>query len=620
MPDEQKSVLQILVELRDEVTEPLQKMNEQFESFSENIHGLWAAGAEVFGGYEAIEGLLEPAVAFAQVQERLALAMKGSSEELAKFKEQAEDLSENFPKNIEDITAAQTELYQTFRNLKDTEDATEVATKLATALGTDAATGANILSSAIENLGEKGKPLSQQLESLGDKLAILRTYFPSGAAGAQRMAIELSRLGAAAQTTGIHQNQIFAVWAELNRLHAGGGRGSGQLAEQIIQSLTKLNDKGVPELEKFGLAVAKAPDGSVNLYATLKAMSEMSPKALQNLEEHMSGQGAMVALLVKHISDVNNAYGEFLHHEGALQNIADAMSNTPEAKLERLRNTIANLGDTIGTQMLPQLIYIVDRLSKFVHAIDDFLAKHPQATKAIGELAAGLASVLTLAGLWKFGEVGLGLVRLTANVSGLVAALDMLRGTWAVTAALFAGGMEDMGLAFGLLFESNPLGWILTAVAAIAFLSYEVWKHWDDITKAIHYSVEGLKDFVKIASGLSLGQWGDALSSLNKGSLIDKVAGFATSVTLAGAANIPSSVSSAEPMIGHTSNSSSEQHLHYAPSVTVNVGQGVDERGVGSAVHQALSNHADELARALKDQQHEDRRTSFHDPTLAGAH
>jgi TP901 family phage tail tape measure protein len=604
MSGEEKSILQVIVELRDEVTEPLRKISEQFEEVSNSARGLFAAGLEVFAGYEAIEGLLEPAIAFAQVQERLALATHGNAQELAELKEQAEELSQAFPKNIEDITQAQTELFQSFRNMEDTKAATEVATRLATALGTDAATGANILSSAIENLGEKGKPLNEQLESLGDKLAILRTYFPSGAAGAQRMAIELSRLGAAAQTTGIHQNQIFAVWAELNRLHAGGGRGSGQLAEQIIQSLTKLNEKGVPELAKYGLAVVKATDGSVNLYATLKKMSEMSPKALLNLEQHMSGQGAMVALLVKHLDDVNSAYGEFLHHDGELEKISSGMANTPQANLERLKNSLSNLGDTIGTTMLPQLAHVVDGLNEFLKGLNAFLGAHPRVTKALGDIAVGLAGLLTAVGLVKFGQIGIGLVKLAGDLTFIETGLSMLGNAWKAMAFVATYGIESIGAAAALLFESNPIGWTITALAVVALLSYEIYKHWDDIVKTIHDCVEGFKEIVHILPSMNAGQWGHTLADLAGGN----IAGAVNEVAMAGVIN------------GSTTTSSSESHLHYSPTVTVNVGHGVDASGVGSAVHHALSNHAEGLDEALKEQQHQHRRTSFLDPTLQGAY
>ena len=53
MADEEKSVLQVIVELVDKVSEPLKGIKEDFDSFSDSVHQIWAAGAEVFAGYEA---------------------------------------------------------------------------------------------------------------------------------------------------------------------------------------------------------------------------------------------------------------------------------------------------------------------------------------------------------------------------------------------------------------------------------------------------------------------------------------------------------------------------------------------------------------------------------------
>ena len=599
--NEQQSVLKVLVELVDQVTEPLRDINERFEAFGESVHGMWAAAAEVFAGYEAIEGLIEPATAFAQVQAHLALATRASAESLAEMKEQAEKLSESYPSSLEQITEAQTALYQTFRNMEDVEHGTEVATKLATVLGVDASMGARILSSAVQNLGEKGKDPIEQMQVLGDKISTMKDLFPAGAAGAARMATELGRLGTVAQQYNLTQNQTFAIWGELNRLNKGGMRGGAQQAVQIIEQLAKVNEQGISELSKYGVALAyfDKQHTRLNLMATIEELSKKTPVELDNIAKHLTGPSAAIVQLAAHFDDLHKSFEDFAHSSGEMNNAADAMANTPQARMERLRNSVANLGDTIGTTMLPQLIYIVDRMSAFIHSIDDFLSKHPMVAKALGDIAAGLAAMLTIAGLWKFGTVLVSLVELTAHVSGFMAGLKLLQGVWAVTIALFTGGLEDIGLAFGLLFESNPLGWIVTGVAAIALGSYEIYKHWDAISGVIERASTAVEHF------FSIGNWREGLDVIT--GQADKVGSF-----VPGRA---SNISHDE----HTHNS--ETHLHYmeGATVSVQVGTGADGQQVGGAVRGALDQHTQELMRFLDDSRHQDARRSFGNPALEGA-
>lgn len=156
MADEQESVLKLLVELVDQVTEPLNQVREGFEQFESGVWDLAAAFGSAFLGYELFEHLAEPAAAFQEEQVKLALATHESSEQLRKFKEQAEELSQTYPSDIENVTAAQTLLFQTFKDDKTVLAATEQADRLATALGWKAADAANILASAYNNLAPKG--------------------------------------------------------------------------------------------------------------------------------------------------------------------------------------------------------------------------------------------------------------------------------------------------------------------------------------------------------------------------------------------------------------------------------------------------------------------------------
>lgn len=582
MADDQQSVLKVLVELIDQVTEPLKKINESFEEFSESVHGIWAAGAEVFAGYEAIEGLIEPAVKFAEAQTHLGLAGKFSAEQLKEMKEQAEGLSETLPKGLEDITAAQEELYKTFGAGGNLEEATKMAVQLSTVLGVDAVTGANVLSAAYEQLGNKTKPVTEEMELLGDKLALLKNRYlkPGEASGLER---DIQRIGKSAQAAGVSQTQMFAIWAEGNKLHAGGPRGFGMVEASLLDTLAKSNK----ELEKAGLQVVHNTRGGVNVLQTLEQINKMSQGGKMKLFAELPGQAKVLVELAAHLADIRSIAEGFREPNEELQRTSTILANTPEAKIDRLKNSLDNLRDALGTELVPQLTKLVDGLTGLVKVSNEFLAVHPAVAKGIGDVLVGLAGVLTLAGVWSFGKVIVGVVKLAGELLGIPAILSMIGDSWAALMLVVEGGIGELGAAFGLLFESNPLGWILTGIAAIAFASYEVYKHWDAIEAKI---ADVINDLGKIGDILHLPDFTQRVDAFGNTTI--------NPFNSAGG--------------GFT--------IHNAPTVILHVGAGADTMAVSQAVDNALTGHADDLVEKMNGARQTEARRSFTDPTLAGGH
>lgn len=584
MADEQDSILKVIVELVDKVTEPLRKINEDFEEFQESVHGIFTSGAEVFAGYEAIEGLVEPAAKFAEAQAHLALATRFSNEELAEMKEQAASLSTQFPKNLEDITAAQEELYKTFGETTNLEEATKMATRLATVLGVDAVVGANVLSAAYEQLGDKTKPIAEQMGTLADKLSLLKDRYmkPGEASSLER---DIQRIGKSAQAAGISQNQMFAIWAEGNRLHAGGPRGFGMVEASLFDTLAKSSK----ELEKAGLQVVRSSQGGVNMIATLERINRMSQSGKMKLFAELPGQAKVLVEMAAHMADIKETMDSFRGAGGEMDKASEALANTPEAKIERLKQSLENLADTIGTQTLPQIVHIVEIMSRWLTTIDEFLGKHPGVAKGLGDMALGLAAVLTVGGGYGFLKIIGNVVKLAAKLMGLPAVMGLVQGAWFVLVTGVTEGFEAMGTAALLAFESNPIGWIITALAAVAFISYEIWQHWDDIVNAIKDAVDAVREFAHSASPKDWFKEIAGMATGNVGMMVDAGADAAS-------------------------------HMTYSPTVHVNVGPGVDGHAVGRSVIDALNLHATNLDDLLNQNRRENNRRSFRDPTLAGGH
>lgn len=586
-----QSRLEVLVEVVDQVTEPLSKIGEAFEDFESSIWDLTKAFSSIFLGYELLEHLTDPAREFQQAQVDLALATHATAEQLAEFKEQGEALSESWPKTLEDITAAQTNLYQTFRDFDIAKEGTGYATRLATILGVTAAQGANDLASAVQNLGDKGKSTTENMANLSDKIAILVTRFPSGPGGVGRLAMDLGRVGATARTFGITANQVFALMGELNRLHVGGVRGAGMFVQQLITEIAGLDSKGRPKLEKYGLQVVKTTEGHVNLLATIKRLTEMNPKALETLEQHLPGSGQALSALAAHWKDLEGAYTDFLHSSGAASEVARKKNETFDAKMEELHNTTRNFLEMLGTQMIPDLTKLIELLTRGAQAVDEFAKEHPELTRFITQLLELSGATLTLVAtfgflgkLVTFAVSGIAdLVRMTGLVDALGAAWELLAG--------FIEGATLAGAEFGIgAFASAAIatGGLLLAVTAIAAISYEIYKHWDSIAGVIREAVDALHSFWSFGTA--------------PGGLADKIWDLGLP---AGSSDRSSAIESRQN--AHTV-------LHYSPIISMQGGAEAQK-----SLESILSGHSEDLISKVAEQNRQQQRLTFKDTTLAHA-
>lgn len=615
MPDdEQESRLAVLVELVDKVTEPLHELSEKFEEFESGIWDVGRAFGSAFLGYELFEHLIEPAAEFQEAQVKLALATRASTEELAEMKKQAEDLSETFPSSIDAVTAAQTELYQTFRNFDQMREGTEIADKLATVMRIDVTESARILASAYENLEDRSKPVAEGFQEISDKLTLLNTRFPSGASGAARMARDFARLGASAKTYGININQIFALLGELNRLHVAGQMGAGMFAQQLIHLIGAVDEKGVNALAKYGLQVVHTTDGHLNLIKTLEVMSKMSPQALQKLGEHLPGQGQALSLLVDHIHDLTSAYGEFRDAAGATDDAVKKQTETYDNQMQRFQNSFKNLKELMGVMALPTFTTLIIDLTNLVKVVKDFGEENPKFAKALTEIALGAAAIVTAIGAVGFVSKLVGfLVEFSGAAKIATGVWSMLVNAVTLGSIVAEEGLTALGPAIALAFESNPIGWIITALVAIAGLSYEIYAHWEKILSLINdakFAFDGLLRKMGL-DPKELANLHRALSGFNPITLYGK--GLQAEGHLIGEA--ASSVASAVPFSARDAASSIASTLHFSPQITIQAGIGADAHAIGQSVTGSLRSFKDELETIWGNMRHDNDRRSFGDFT-----
>ena len=393
--DDQTSTLKVLVQLRDEATEPLKKVSESFEAFSDSLHGIWYSALEIGAGYEMLKGIIEPASAFEDAQVGLRMVTNDSAEALKQFQEQAEELSTKFPKSAEDITTAQENMYKKLGDVGATLKATEIATQLATALRVDATTGSNILGSAFENLKMKGKDTNESLEKLSDNLALLRAGFLKSDAPVGNMERDLRQLGQVAGKTHVDVDQLFTVWAELSKLGQGGRAGAAIVVKGIIDKLTESDKNGTNELARYGLHIQRTKEKHLDLIATLQQIANLPTAQRNALVMQMKGQNDALGLLVQNMGDMNTVLARFNSDAGESAKDAQKVNDTTSAGWKELADSATNLRVALGSGLKPQIDGISEALKGTAVGVTEFSKLHPTLTNIAGDLALASAGLIT---------------------------------------------------------------------------------------------------------------------------------------------------------------------------------------------------------------------------------
>ncbi len=498
MGDENKSVLQILVELQDQVTDPLHKINDQFEDFSSGLGGIAMAAGEVFAGYEGLKTFIEPAAGIQESMTGFALASRTAGKELEGVNRQADELASTFAVKggAESVVQSMTDLYKIFGGGELKEQA-ELAAKFSLVMGQDMPESTRLLAATVHDLGNSHEDTTAQMSKFANQIAVLKDrYFPSGQEGLTRLTQGMMLLGTMSKSFKIAPDQLMGALGESARLQLGGRMGPARGLVMILNDLFKKTKDGSYEMAQYGLQVKKTKDGELDLMATLQGLAAMSDKSRTNLLQHMSVQGRQVSLLIDDMkglqavtSDVTGSVNEM--SEADQKRLGDFNAN-----LKNLTNSFDVFKASVGTHLLPDMTQDIQQLTGLVQAMNAYGEKHPTQAGIAGKGLEVGAGLLSLAGIVK-------LAQFTGKTLGIPAAWNWMRALAAPAATKAAprviSAFEAMGgrvaapaaeaaAGAGAKAWLGPIGWLLMgaqigkdwvgpALQKWNPLGFEVYKH-----------------------------------------------------------------------------------------------------------------------------------------------
>jgi hypothetical protein len=411
------------------------------------VEGLASAGV-LLGAGEMARGFIEAASSMQEAQARLAAATGLSSNFIAELKEHAESFSEtNFGATAEGYIGTFQTLYQNLHSTKAAMAATDYTFKAAEATGASYAAVVGLVNAAHENFRAPAQQVAQVL-------AATQRQFTLGTDDMDGFTHSIARMAGAAKLTNTSLSQLAALAGEANQLLPG-GRGA-QLMASLISELPAIAAKN-------GISVQNGLIGVIDqIHARTNGLSGAALQGALGAMGLKGRIGAELMPLLDNIEKVKSAAASI--QSGGAKDLASALasaSSTYPAQMADFSHAMANLRDTLGGVLLPELTKFAKSMTDIASATRSFLEHHENVKKmalGLGAIAA-LGAALSVVGS-AIAFIGGGLAFIPAAATAASTSIGFL--------TTMMEGLSVASLAF------NPIAWAALAVGA-AVLIYEYW-------------------------------------------------------------------------------------------------------------------------------------------------
>ena len=423
------------------------------EAITRAGEAMTVAGGIASEGGEAmrrgLEAALEPAIAMQSRLAALSAATGLSADALARVREHAEAFSESASgsrTSAEEYAGVFQVAYQNLHNFAAAQDAADNAIKLSEVTGGDAASAMRTLNAMHESFGASA-------EKTNTVLAAAIRAFPLSADGMRQFTYAMARGAGAAQLAGGNISELAAIMGEASAM-VPGGRGA-QMFASLLGELPKIANKAGLDLGHGLIPVLE------QIQSRIKGLA---PQEQTEVLQSMGIEGSQGAMLVSLLGNLGKIEAAQKSIAGANYGVFSAMvstwSKTAQANIHAMYNALSNLGDVIGTALLPDLIAWVQEVTSAVDWARAFFSRHQEMAAALGKVAAYLTAATVAGGalLLAFGPI---LVVAGQTITVLSALGPVLT---AVGAAIGAIGAPA-----------------ILVVGALAVAAYEIYSHWSAV-------------------------------------------------------------------------------------------------------------------------------------------
>lgn len=292
------------------------------------------------------------------------------------------------------------------------------STKLAKAGFAESAQTLDVLTTILNAYGMEAEEVSKVSDmlvqtqnkgkvSVGELSSVMGKIIPT--ANANNVALEqlcagyaiMTSKGIAAAETTTYMNSM------LNELSK-----SGTTAEKTLRATT---GKSFKELMTEGKSLGE-------VIQILQQEAEKSGKSLNDMFGSAEAGKAAVSLLSGGVEGFNEQVAGMVDSVGATEKAFAKMDQTTEAKMQKAKNSIANLGIVLGQNLLPIVGNLADKVAAVVVKVSEFAQANPKLVQTALKVAAALAG-MKVAGL----TAKLGFLHISSGIKDAQKILELFK-------------------------------------------------------------------------------------------------------------------------------------------------------------------------------------------------
>lgn len=292
------------------------------------------------------------------------------------------------------------------------------STKLAKAGFAESAQTLDVLTTILNAYGMEAEEVSKVSDmlvqtqnkgkvSVGELSSVMGKIIPT--ANANNVALEqlcagyaiMTSKGIAAAETTTYMNSM------LNELSK-----SGTTAEKTLRATT---GKSFKELMTEGKSLGE-------VIQILQEEAEKSGKSLNDMFGSAEAGKAAVSLLSGGVEGFNEQVAGMVDSVGATEEAFAKMDSTTEAKMQKAKNSIANLGIVLGQNLLPIVGNLADKVAAVVIKVSEFAQANPKLVQTVLKVAAALAG-MKIAGL----TAKLGFLNMQSGIKDVQKILELFK-------------------------------------------------------------------------------------------------------------------------------------------------------------------------------------------------
>ena len=477
--------------------ERLQRLNEEQQKVKESIGQTKAQLAGTLGVIGGVAAAVYAGPVKAAMDYETALAKVGTIADGTKVPMETMSKEIMALSNSTGIaaTALADDVYNAISAGQDTADAVNFvtySTKLAKAGFAESAQTLDVLTTILNAYG-------LEADEVGRVSDMLIQTQNKGKVTVAELSSVMGKIIPTAKSNGVALEQITAGYA----IMTSKGIAAAESTTYMNSMLNELGKSGTTADKALRAAAGK---GFKELMAEGKSLSEVlnilqedaakGGKSLADVFGSAEAGKAAVTLLSDGVEGFNEQVENMLAASdgiGATQAAFEQMEDTTAARMEKAKNSIANLGVVLGQQLLPVVGTLADKVAGVVTKVSEFAQQNPKAVQTALKAAAAFAG-LRVAGL----GTKLGFLEIKKGFLGIKTAFESFK---ALRAAEQLGGVAAK--AGGIVTKVGP---IVAIIAAIGAAIYYVANNLEDVRAKIQktFGDDGLRIFDQIWASITM--------------------------------------------------------------------------------------------------------------------